>query len=316
MGRFAKDLIKVADNQIKYLAQRSQELDQETRITVYAFGTGRAGYDIDCLVYDKDVLRMPSIAGLYQARGMTPLIDATLLALNDLALTPEKYGQHSFLMYVLTDGQENVSKNPASSLLKKINDLPDHWTIATFVPNQTGVYEAKKYGFPKDNIAVWDATTAAGVSEAGEKIRQTTENYMVGRSQGIRGSRNLFALETPSVTKVAKTLEGLHFGQFRLLEVDETGRIDEFVESHVNRPYKLGEAYYQLMKPETIQPQKQIAILAKSNVYIGKEARTLLGLPDHHVRVQPSNFPDYTIFVQSTSVNRKLIAGTKLLILS
>ncbi len=320
MRRFSNELIKVADNQVEYLARRSKELDQETRITVYTFATGYVGYaskpNIQCLIYDKDVLRMPSIGGLYNPNGMTPLIDATLLALNDLALTPEKYGQHSFLMYVLTDGEENASVGRASQLSDKINTLPDHWTIATFVPNQTGVFEAKKFGFPKENIAVWDATTAAGISEAGEKIRQTTENFMVNRSKGIRGSRNLFALETPSVSKVAKTLEGLHFGQFRLLDVEEDGRIDDFVESHFNRPYKLGEAYYQLMKPENIQPQKQVAILANSKVYIGKEARSLLGLPDHHIRVAPSNFPDYTIFVQSTSVNRKLIAGTQLLILS
>lgn len=318
MNSVKNELTKVADNQVKYLASRSKELDQETRITVYTFeGGGWAGkINIQCLIYDKDVLRMPSIAGLYKTGGLTPLIDASLFALDDLALTPEKYGQHSFLMYVLTDGQENASMASSSKLAEKINNLPDHWTIATFVPNQTGVFEAKKFGFPKENIAVWDATTAAGVSEAGEKIRQTTENFMVNRTKGIRGSRNLFSLETPSVSKVAKTLEGLHFGQFRLLDVEDDGRIDEFVESHFNRPYKLGEAYYQLMKPENIQPQKQVAILANSKVYIGKEARNLLGLPDHLIRVQPSSFPDYTIFVQSTSVNRKLIAGTQLLILS
>lgn len=319
MRRFQKELVKVADNQIEYLARRSKELDQETRVTVYTFATSGDRYskpDIQCLIYDKDVLRMPSIGGLYQADGMTPLIDATLLALNDLAMTPEKYGQHSFLMYVLTDGEENASRGSAMQLLKQINGLPDHWTIATFVPNQNGVFEAKRFGFPKENIAVWDATTAAGISEAGEKIRQTTEAYMQMRATGVRGSRNLFTMGTPTVTELSDKLDSLNFGQFRLLDVEETGRIDEFVESNFNRPYKLGEAYYQLMKPETIQPQKKVAILAKNKVYIGAEARSLLGLPDYQIRVQPSNFPDYTIFVQSTSVNRKLIAGTKLLILS
>jgi len=200
--------------------------------------------------------------------------------------------------------------------VSKINGLPDHWTVAAFVPSQTGVFEAKRFGFPKENIAVWDATSAAGVNEVGERIRQTTETFMVNRSKGIRGSKSLFNLATPTVDKIAHTLDSLHYGQFRLLDIDETGRVDEFVERMLNRPYKLGEAYYQLMKPETIQPQKEVAILAKSKIYKGREARTLLGLPDHHVRVAPSNFPDYEIFVQSTSNNRKLIEGTKLLILS
>lgn len=316
----SKELVKVADNQIEYLARRSKELDQETRITVYTFNTtgyyGSAKNNIDCLIYDKDVLRVPSIAGLYQPDGATPLIDATLTALDDLALTPEKYGEHSFLVYVLTDGEENQSRATGLDLADRILHLPDNWTLAAFVPNQTSVFEAKHFGFPKENIAVWDATNAKGVNEMGERIRQTTDTFMVNRSKGIRGSRNLFSLDTPSINQVANTLQGLHYGQFRLLDVEETGRIDEFVESRTGRPYKLGEAYYQLMKKETIQPQKQVAILANSKVYIGKEARDLLGLPDYHVDVKPSDYADYDIFVQSTSVNRKLIAGTKLLILS
>ena len=83
MTHLSSELIKVADNQIAHLAIRSKELDQETRITVYSFAS--SGYDwrtpkIDCLVYDKDVLRMPSIAQVYQAKGNTPLIDATIVA--------------------------------------------------------------------------------------------------------------------------------------------------------------------------------------------------------------------------------------------
>lgn len=313
MTRHAQELIKVADNQIAYLARRSKELDQETRVTVYSFSDANS---IKCLVYDKDVLRMPSIAGLYRADGMTALIDATLLALNDLALTPEKYGEHSFLIYVLTDGQENDSRFNEHALSKQINALADNWTLAAFVPDQNGVFEAKKFGFPKENIAVWDTTSTKGLNEAGEKIRETTEQFMQNRTRGIRGSKNLFTLNAPSAQLVSASLDSLNYGQFRLLEVHEDGRIDEFVESNLHRPYKLGEAYYQLMKTEMIQPQKEIAIFSNNRVYIGHAARKLLGLPDFHVKVKPSDYADYEIFVQSTSVNRKLIAGTRLLILS
>ena len=321
MTPVSKDLIKVADNQIEYLARRSKELDQETRVTVYTFNT--TGYyntnnkvQIECLVYDKDVLRMPSIAGLYKMDGATPLIDATLLALDDLAMTSEKYGEHSFLVYVLTDGEENASRNPASALTAKIASLPDNWTLATFVPNQVSVHEAKRFGFPAQNIAVWDATSSAGVKEMGEVIRKTTETFMQNRAAGVRGTKNLFQMDTPSLSTINQKLTPMHFGQFRLYDVDETSRIDEFVESHTGRAYKLGEAYYQLSKKETIQPQKQIAILGKNGLYTGPDARKLLNLPDEHVKVAPNHHPDYEIFVQSTSNNRKLMPNTKLLILS
>lgn len=318
MQNVRSDLIKVADNQIAYLATRSKELDQETRITVYTFegGGGYGPLNIKCLVYDKDVLRMPSIVGLYQLGGMTPMIDATMMALNDLAMTPEKYGEHSFLVYVLTDGQENASVTRPNVLLEKINSLPEHWTVATFVPNQVAVHEAKRFGFPAQNIAVWDATSAAGVQEAGEKIRQTTENFMQARATGVRGVKNLFQMGAPSLSQIDAHMTPLHFGQFRLLDVLEKCRIDSFVERTLQRPYKLGEAYYQLSKPEIIQPQKNIVIVGKRGAYSGPDARKLLNLPDVHVKVAPNHNPDYEIFVQSTSNNRNLMPNTKLLIMS
>ncbi len=39
-------------------------------------------------------------------------------------------------------------------------------------------------------------------------------------------------------------------------------------------------------------------------------------VPDMSVKVNPVDHPDYTIFVQSTSVNRKLVPGTRVLLLS
>jgi hypothetical protein len=317
MEPVSNQLIKVADNQIKYLATRSSELDQETRITVYTFNT--ISYDssnIQCLIYDKDVLRVPSIATLYQTDGMTPLIDATLTAIGDLTSTPEKYGEHSFLIYVLTDGMENSSNASASDLSRVINGLPDNWTLATFVPNQTGVYEAKQFGFPKENIAVWDATTVAGVQEAGRKLQQTSENFMVSRSMGVRSMKNIFALEDTPISEIDRNLQALHYGQFRLYDVTEKCRIDEFIERVTGRAYELGEGYYQLSKTEIIQPQKKVAILGKKGLYVGDDARQLLGLPNEHVKVGPNHNPDYTVFVQSTSTNRNLMPNTKLLVLS
>lgn len=330
IGTSATQLVKVADNQIAYLAQRSKEMDQETRVTVYQFGSEgddqsyrRRGFGyrppakIECLIYDKDVLRVPSISQVYKAWGNTPLIDATWLALDDLAMTPEKYGEHSFLVYVLTDGVENDSKHQSSELSRKIGALPEHWTLATFVPNSEGVRYARQHGFPTDNIAIWNSTTAAGVEEAGTVIREATENFMQARSRGVRGTRNLFNLAQPKLAEVKRNLEALHPGQYRLFNVgEEAARIDEFIEEMTHRAYVRGEAYYQLTKRETIQPQKDVALMGAKGLYVGKQARELLGLPDYDVKVGPDHNQEYDIYVQSTSNNRKLIPGQKVLVLS
>ena len=315
MSGLRNEVIKVADAQIAHLAQRSRELDQETRITVYTFDDV-----VQCLFYDKDVLRMPSLAGLYRPDATTALIDASLKAIEDLAKTPELYGDHAFLVYVLTDGAENASVHSPSMLESKLQQLRDNWTVAVFVPNQAGKFEAKKFGFPADNIAVWD-TSSAGFAEVGRQIRTATDNFMQARTTGVRGSRNLFSLDVNKLDKrtVASNLDKLHPGQYRLLDVrDFPQAIAPFVEAATRRAYKLGEAFYQLTKTEEIQPQKAIALydMKSHAVYSGAAARQMLGLPDYKIKVAAASHPDFKIFVQSTSVNRKLLPGTQVLLLS
>jgi hypothetical protein len=314
MNHLTSKVIEVVDAQIRHLAKRSEELDQETRVSIFSFA-GRLQFQ--CLVYDKDVLRLPKVPyeNLY---GMTALVDATLQVIKDLEETPEKYGEHGFLLYVLTDGAENASIAKGSDLAKRLGSLPDHWTIATFVPDAVGMAEAKRFGFPAGNVKIWD-TSAHGVEEVGEVVRKTTDTYMKGRASGIRGYKNLFAPDVSNLTtKAVHNLAKLGPGQFRLLKVEDKDQISTFVERKLKRPYRLGEAFYQLMKKEEVQPQKEVALYERRthSVYRGKDARTLLGLPDYSVKVAPASHPDYDIFVQSTSTNRNLIPGTSLLVIS
>jgi hypothetical protein len=50
------------------------------------------------------------------------------------------------------------------------------------------------------------------------------------------------------------------------------------------------------------------------DMFEGKAARDMLGLPeDSTARIKPTSLDKYMVFVQSTSVNRKLIGKTKFL---
>jgi hypothetical protein len=306
MYQHTRNLVQVADEQVKYLARRSQELDQETRVTIYTFAN-----DVRCLIYDKDVLRLPSIASLYRPDGMTALIDATLKSMDDLAETPERYGDHSFLVYVLTDGQENRSRSHPATLSRRLTLLPENWTVAVLVPDQLGKREAQGFGFPRDNIAIWDTTSATGVSEAGETIRRATDTFMENRSRGVRGTRSLFSTGADAVNK--QTVAGLIAltpGAFTVDKVPYDRRMDECTKT-------IGRGFYQLIKREEIQPQKLIAIREKATgkVYLDQQARDVLGLPQAHVKVTPDFNPEYDIFVQSTAPNRKVPANTDVLVL-
>ena len=313
MYHLQKEVVRVTDNQISYLAQRSKELDQETRATLYLFDNR-----IQVINYDKDVLRLPSLTKHYNPNGMTALVDATLKCIEDLEKTPELYGNHAFLIYVITDGEENHSYNSYPVLSSKIQKLPNHWTVAVLVPNQRGVFEAKKFGFPAQNISIWDATSTQGLVEAGNVIRKATDMWMENRSKGIRGSTNIFQLDVSKLnaSTVMSSLRSLSPSQYKLLYVNRDSAIRPFVEEQTGS-YRIGSAYYQMTKKETIQAQKMICVLDRNtgSVFAGTEARNLLGLPNYKVDVRAADHDRYEIYVQSTSVNRKLISGTKLLVL-
>ncbi|MHC3449638.1 MULTISPECIES: vWA domain-containing protein [Streptomyces] len=325
MSRLSDKVIEVADQQIAYLARRSQELDQETRVTVYVFAN-----KVECVIYDKDVLRMPSLRQLYRVGGMTALLAATLTSQRELAQTAQLYGDHSFLTFVLTDGQENAShrcpgtpaRNPRElirAVAEMVETQEDNWTLAVLVPDQMGKREAMQYGFPKDNIAIWDATSTQGLQEAGQVIQEATEKFMVGRTQGIRGSRTVFSTGAEVVNKETIEAAGLapvDPSKYQLISVARDAAIREWV-VECGHTYRTGGAFYQLSKSEKIQAKKQISVLEKKTdrVYTGPEARALLGLPDVEIRIKPDHNDDFTIFVQSTSVNRKLVPNTRLLLM-
>lgn len=314
-----KKVVPVVDARVRSLKARSEEMKLETRVSVYTFGN-----DVDCAYYDKDVFRLPSVAGKYNIRGATALIDATWLAIEDLEMTPQKYGVHNFLIFVLTDGEENRSRHSADQLRTKLASLPDNFTLSCLVPNEVGEREATRFGFAAGNIKQWNATSEEGFAKAMQDIDVATTSYMTATASGVgfRGTKTLFStgVDAVNASTVKANLIPLTSG-FQVIHVDgdhHRTKIKEFIEEN-GLKFVNGKNFYQLMKPEKIQPQKEIAIRGKKGddkgkIYVGKAARQVLGLPDMEVRVKPEANPLYDVFVQSTSTNRLLVEHTDLLV--
>jgi hypothetical protein len=343
MGTLAPTVIKVADQIVEHLALQARSKDpelrnQETRVTVYTFNS-----TFECVVFDKDVLRLPSLKDHYNPGGQTALLDATDQAIDDLQKTAQIYGDHAFLIYVLTDGQENRSQRYSASHLSwtslsvkakpigdfrlKLQQLPENWTMGCFVPDRDGKIMAEQFGFPTNNVAIW-STTDRGLEDAGEIIKQSVDAWTSNRAKGVRGSKNLFHMKVEKLDKnaVAKKLDALKPGQFHLLKVDSATEDKEWISTFVERKlrrndkkysYKIGSAFYQIVKKEKIGADKEIALYQRKGhtVWHGDNARKLLGLPRGDVKVAPQDHPDFEIFVQSKSVNRHMVKDQQILVL-
>ncbi|RWS01754.1 hypothetical protein B4U79_10536 [Dinothrombium tinctorium] len=105
-------------------------------------------------------------------------------------------------------------------------------------------------------------------------------------------------------------------GRFQVLTVDKDDSIKNFV-IRQGAKFKVGHGYYEFTKPEEIQAYKNIVLMDKitGDMFTGDRARELANIPEHikGKKVKPPPSDKWVMFIQSTSYNRKLIAGTKFL---
>ncbi|MBI5733134.1 VWA domain-containing protein [Candidatus Jorgensenbacteria bacterium] len=116
-------------------------------------------------------------------------------------------------------------------------------------------------------------------------------------------------------SRAPRSLEVVPPGRFQILSVDDDIPIREFVEEN-SLVFKKGRGFYQFTKAETIQGYKEVVLRDKAtgDMYSGKTARKMIGLSEGKTaRIRPAALEDFDVFVQSTSVNRKLIGGTQFL---
>lgn len=306
---------EVVNAQIKAFQTTSRLKNQETRISVYIFGG-----ECRCVAFDAYPDSIPDARNFVHAGiSATAMIDATYKAISDLQDIPTKVGDHSFLIYVVTDGEDNCSKKNASDIRFKLESLNDDWTVAALVPNVKAKHYCVTYGLPVGNIEIWDTTTVQGMETVGSTICDSYTAYTSARSVGLKSTKTLFSFPEIKKADVQKKLEEVDPGTYETLLVrqyDDGKAIKDFVEAWTKKPYRVGSAYYQVTKPEKIQAGKNVAVVEKSTgkMFSGLKARSLLGLPSAEVKVAPADFARFDLFVQSTSTNRKLVSDTHVIV--
>lgn len=316
MGPLKKELLEVLNGIVTRLKIAGEKSGQETRVSLYSFST-----NVRCFAFDIDISRF-EFPKEYFPCGMTALLEAVGTCVQEMSLIPEIHGDHAFLVYVLTDGQDNQSTRYSSSCLNTVlreRMGRENWSFGILVPDTRGYEDARRAGFDQPCIKVWESTKK-GMKAVESVVHDSVEAFYAGRKSGKRNSRSLFQVDLSGVTstKVRGALDPLPEGCFSLKWVGNRDRvIREFCEAEFG-VYDKGSVYYQLVKPETVQGYKKIAIqnVASGKVYVGDAARDLLKIGKEDLRLKPGEFGHFRVFIQSTSVNRKLLAHTMILVLA
>lgn len=216
------------------------------------------------------------------------------------------------LIMIITDGEENASLRSIPLVKNAIDSLPKNVTVAIIGPSSVERY-SNQLGIPRGNVQIWDPTTS--FNNVSNSIDAGVNNYYALRSAGNTSVQSFFANVDLGVVN-SKLVESTN--RYDVWPVAKDCNIDSFVNERLvkyGQTYQKGRAFYELSKPEDVQATKEIVVRTKDGkIYDGIYARQAIGIPNNtKVKLKPGNINGCKVFVQSTSINRKLISGTEVL---
>lgn len=309
------------NTQVDAIKEGADEYGIDTVVSVVHCGDRNS--DVSRVVTNSSIGAVKHIPdGKYDTPGgATPLFKSIEELITVLESVPDANDPGvAFILQIITDGGENVyNQTQIRRVVQKMHTLmrTDRWTFSFRVPRG----EARglvALGIPPGNILEWDQTEK-GVAAASATTKSAFKGYYAKRATGAGSTDKFYAdLSTVTLSEVKAALVDIskEVDVYVVGAANDGVQIRDFVEAQ-GVPFQKGCAFYELSKTETVQDYKEIAIRdkVKGAVYSGAAARDLLGVPHYgDVKLAPGQHGQYEIFVQSTSVNRKLVKGTNLMI--
>jgi hypothetical protein len=259
----------------------------------------------------------------YDAYGSsTPLFESVNVLIDDFLRLPDAQDPEvTFIVMATTDGENNSGRTTGPQLAARIKELQktDRWTFVFRVP-KGDARDLIRLGIEPGNILEWDQTER-GVQAASQANDQAFDEFYKNRASGTKSTKTFYtSMKDVTVSEVKAVLTDIssEVNLWPVATKEEGTAIREFVEGRLHGQAMLkGAAFYQLVKKEDkIQANKKIVIRDKNSgaIYYGDAARDMVGLPKFQdARVRPEDHGLFDVFIQSTSVNRKVNANTQLM---
>lgn len=256
----------------------------------------------------------------YYTKGMTALLDGIGKMMAHFEQVP-KHEDTQFMIMIRTDGAENSSNkwnvSNLSEVIRQAQATGD-WTITLRTPDTHESRDlAARLNIPTKNIFFWDGRSKESFAQASAATDSGITRYMSASKLGVKSSSSFYTdLSNVTPEMMQTTMKDIS-SEVAIYTTTSDEVIVPFVE-RMRGSFVKGTAYYQLTKPEReVQNYKLLLVRDKKSgsVYGGRNARMILNLPeDRSCKIIPGDHGQYEIFIQSTSINRKLPKGTMLAI--
>lgn len=313
MGHLANAAAKDYNEIIASIKQAASVEMLDTIVSVVGIG-----FPAGAEVTQQVVISNPHVlkpVGHWPTNGGTPLYDGIANIIDLYSKLPDSKDPHvSFLIMITTDGEECSSRFQTEVTIKKLlqekmND--GRWTFVFRVPKGATRF-IEKLGIPSGNIQEWDTTTA-GMATSSAQTQTAVTGFFTARASGVSASSSFYADATKVNVAALQEINSKEVSLYVVDPADNGIQIQSFILKH-RQKYLKGAAFYQLTKTESrVGPEKQILIRDRQTgkFFGGKEARQMLGLPSNqNTRLHPGDHGNFDLFIQSESINRKLVGGT------
>lgn len=253
----------------------------------------------------------------WRAVGGTPLWGSTEKLINMLLTLPDiNKDDVSVLVMMTTDGAATDGPQAWSILQTRMQPLLNtgRWSFVARLPKTSGAHHVRQLtalGIPSGNIQYWE-TTAAGLAASTAQTTQAMSGYFASRSAGAKSTGAFYANAAQVDITALKDVTS-EISLYVVPTADNGIEIRPFILRHRMKHLK-GSAFYQLTKTEPkVQHDKQVLVRdrASGKFFGGDEARKMIGLPiGQNARLHPGDHKNFDLFIQSNSINRKLVANT------
>lgn len=315
MGPYKDHVLKALDENFKQLQAESIKNKIPTFLSLITFNDKAT-----ICMEDENISHITSLnTDGYRPDGWTALNDGIANAIDILGSRTRT--NHENLVIVITDGEENKSTMSSSHLTRIIKNCikEDNWDFAIAGPKSIRTSVLCAISELKDCITTWEGTQQSIKYLSSQNNAGISHKYSMMRS-GIGGQSCFYAPDLNDLTKkeVKSTLDDVTSRYAKIVVGNPTDLTISTVVREAGFDFMVGNGYYQLTKKEQVQDYKNIIVQnnATGELFSGNQdsVRTLLGLPTGGtIELNPTFSSKFTVFVRSTSWNRKLVPGTILL---
>jgi hypothetical protein len=223
----------------------SKSEGQTSTVTYLTFSERHSDVNVKFQDSNVDLLTTVGYSDYYPAGSGTALWDAVGKTIETLEALPFSDSKDvANVVFIITDGDENASRQYTAATLKELIhsvEATNHWTLAFLLPRGASAAFCRKFGISEGNVREWDQTVR-GVQEAQKSMSLGVASFLRGRTKGVTSTRGFFVtdLSKVSATQLKKTLDDIR-DNVTTMAVDKKMTIKDFVEKKTRGDLRQGQ---------------------------------------------------------------------------